>query len=47
VGVWGRHAAGATLALPAERPAMRVHRPRLKIDVRVNRSIAEEVIDER
>jgi len=43
----GWHAAGAALALPVERAAMWVHRPRLEIKVRVSRWVAEEVVDDR
>jgi hypothetical protein len=46
VGGWGRDAAGAALALPTERAAMRVRGPRLEIELRVIRRVAEEVVDE-
>jgi hypothetical protein len=43
----GLYAAGPALALPAERAAMRVRGPRLEIELRVIRWVAEEVVDER
>jgi hypothetical protein len=47
VGSRGLYAAGPALALPAERAAMRVRGPRLEIELRVIRWVAEEVVDER
>jgi hypothetical protein len=41
----GWDAAGAPPPLPLERAAMGVRRPRLGIDVRVSRWVAEEVVD--
>ena len=47
VGGRGWHAAGAPPSLPLERAAMRVRGPRLEIEVRVIRWVAEEVVEER
>ncbi len=42
----GRHRAGAALALEAERSPMRVRCPRLEIEVRVSRWVAEHVVED-
>jgi hypothetical protein len=41
------HAAGAPPPLPLERAAMWVRSPRLEVDARVSRWVAEEVVDDR
>jgi hypothetical protein len=46
VGGPGRHRAGAALALEAERSPMRVRCPRLEIEVRVSRWVAEHVVED-
>jgi hypothetical protein len=43
----GWHAARAPLSVPPEEAAMRVRSPRLAIEVRVSRWVAEEVVEDR
>lgn len=47
MGGCGRHAAATARSLPLERAAMGVRDPRLEIEMRVSRWVAEEVVDDR
>ena len=47
MGGWGWHAAATARSLPLERAAVGVHGPRLEIEMRVSRRVAEEVVDDR